>query len=102
MFQTENIAKIDEKSFIMHFVDNHGGKWTKNLSKKIHAYDTVDGSNCDLKLRINTMAKTVFIDVTIQYGENVIDNPNTLNELIQANEKRFTNFYVNATKKRGK
>lgn len=86
--------KIDEKSFIMHFADFHKKKrWPERLSKKIDEYMTTDGSKCVVKAKPNTGAQTVFIEVTIEYPKERIDSPNTLEELIKDNERRFIDFY---------
>lgn len=95
MFQTESIEKIDNSSFIMHFIDKHGKRWTEKLSKNLESYQTLDESQCQVKFNINTIAKTVFIDVTIKYPKNSIENENELNKLMKINEQRFIDFYNN-------
>ncbi|MEN6552830.1 MAG: hypothetical protein ABFC34_08080 [Methanobacterium sp.] len=82
-------TKINENSFEMLFSDKRDKRWSARLSNKLEEYDTVDGSECNVKHQINTAAKLITIRILMTYPQDV-DN---LDELIKFNEQRFKDFY---------
>ncbi len=82
---------INKNTFLIHFIDKQKDEINLDQSEKIHNYETVDGSEIKMGLRVNVMSKSVLIDVKIKYPPNSY-NPN-YHELIKSNQKRFQDFY---------
>jgi hypothetical protein len=89
----DKLERINETSFKMICTIKHDGEWLERLSKKLTAY-TMDGNSAKVKITTtNSVAKTVFFEVILEYPATKMDTPNKLNELFNVNKKLFTDFY---------
>lgn len=91
MLETVYKEIINKNTFVIHFIDKSKDGISPDQSDEIHKYQTGDGSEFKMGLRVNAMPKSVLIDLQIKYPLNFY-NPN-FHELIKGNEKRFQDYY---------
>lgn len=89
--------KLGKNYFNIHFIDVIGKKRMPGAQKlkKIEGYYANDSNECKVKLQPKHDSKTIFIDLTVNYPEFLINNPFSLDELIEREQNEFINFYNN-------
>ncbi|WP_424355397.1 hypothetical protein [Methanobacterium sp. MBAC-LM] len=92
MLEHITTTKKDENLFIMYFVDRSKKEMSETHYKRLKWYTTHDNSKINVNINVNSMAGS-FIDVTIKYSQESINNSNKLDELIEKHEKEFPKFY---------
>lgn len=85
MLEKGLIELIDDYSFEMHFADvRHGRMPGKARLVKVANYETKDRSKCEINLKPNNGAKTIFTTIKIEYAAKIVDQ-----EVMEAHKKNF-------------